>query len=263
MPGHRLAGGPAQYEKIDMSRVPSYVDLMNHKSGAETVREVGETLAGRIRTGLSDDITSGRIAPGAEIDEQDLAQRFGASRTPVREALRELASAGLVIIEPRRGARVVEMTAERVGELFELMAEIEAVCVRFATYRCNAVERASISRIHAAALQAVEASDVDGYDQLNQGFHAALYAATHNGELEAHALALRRRGAPFRRAQFRGAERLSGSWLEHGGILRVIFAGDGEEAARLMRAHMLRAGNVYMDYVQGQVAARPPGGPTS
>ena len=150
-----------------MSRVPSYVDLMNHKSGAETVREVGETLAGRIRTGLSDDITSGRIAPGAEIDEQDLAQRFGASRTPVREALRELASAGLVIIEPRRGARVVEMTAERVGELFELMAEIEAVCVRFATYRCNAVERASISRIHAAALQAVEASDVDGYDQLN------------------------------------------------------------------------------------------------
>ena len=240
-----------------MSRVPSHLDLMNEGSVAETVREVVETLGGRIRTALSDDITSGRLAPGAEIDEQDLAQRFGASRTPVREALRELASAGLVIIEPRRGARVVKMTAERVGELFELMAEIEAVCVRFATYRCNAVERAGISRIHAAALQAVETGDVDGYDQLNQAFHGALYAATHNWELHAHAQALRRRGAPFRRAQFRGVERLRGSWLEHGEILQVFFAGNGEDAARLMRAHMLRAGNVYMDYVEGQVAARP------
>jgi DNA-binding GntR family transcriptional regulator len=223
----------------------------------EGTREAGETLASRIRTNLADAITSGRIAPGSEIDEQDLAQRFGASRTPVREALRELASAGLVIIEPRRGVRVMEMTAAQIGELFELMAEIEAVCVRFATHRITARERAALSHIHAAALKMVQAGDLDGYDKLNQDFHAALYGATHNSELRSHALALRRRGAPFRRAQFRGLERLKASWNEHDAILQCIFAGDGDAAARLMRAHMLKAGNVYMDYAQVQGTTQP------
>lgn len=241
-----------------MARILSEELDRGETGAAETVREAGETLARRIRMSLADAITSGHIAPGAEIDEQELAQRFGASRTPVREALRELASIGLVIIEPRRGARVVEKTAEQVGELFELMAEIEAVCVRFATYRSNAGERAALNHIHMRALKAVEAGDIDGYDRLNQDFHAAIYGATRNQELEALALALRRRGAPFRRAQFRGVERLRASWQEHGDILQSLFSGDGEQAARLMRAHMLKAGNVYMDYAQ-EHAPLPPG----
>ena len=235
-----------------MGQLPSIKETMVPIPAADSGREAGETIASRIRTNLADAITSGRIAPGSEIDEQELAHRFGASRTPVREALRELASAGLVIIEPRRGARVVEMTAERIGELFELMAEIEAVCVRFATHRSTTKERAALSHIHAAAMQKVQAGDLDGYDRLNEDFHAAIYSATHNAELQSHALALRRRGSPFRRAQFRGLERLNASWDEHNGILQCMFGGDGEAAARLMRAHMLRAGSMYMDYVQEQ-----------
>lgn len=218
--------------------------------------EVGETLANRIRISLADEITSGQIAPGSEIDEQELAQRFGASRTPVREALRELASTGLVIIKPRRGARVVEMTAARIGDLFELMAEIEAICVRFATYRMTASERAALGRLHAIAQESAQAGDIDGYDRHNKAFHIALYNATHNSELKAQALALRQRGAPFRRAQFRGVERLNASCQEHDAILQAIFAGDGEAAARLMRAHMLRAGTVYADYTQEQAPRR-------
>lgn len=240
-----------------MDRPPSDTEALAHIPTSESAREAGETIASRIRTSLADAITSGHIAPGSEIDEQELAQRFGASRTPVREALRELASAGLVIIEPRRGVRVVEMTAERIGELFELMAEIEAVCVRFATHRITAKERTALSHIHAAALKKVQDGDLDGYDALNQDFHAALYSATHNSELQTHALALRRRGAPFRRAQFRGLERLRASWTEHDAILQCIFAGDGDAAARLMRAHMLKAGNVFMDYAQEQGSNHP------
>ncbi|MEI9982225.1 MAG: alpha/beta hydrolase domain-containing protein [Aliidongia sp.] len=67
--------------------------------------------------------------------------RFGASRTPVREALRELASAGLVNIQPRRGVRVATLTADHLGDLFELMAETEAMCARLATYRMTPQER--------------------------------------------------------------------------------------------------------------------------
>lgn len=220
-------------------------------------REAGETLASRIRVSLADAITSGDIAPGAEIDEQELAQRFGASRTPVREALRALAATGLVVIQPRRGARVVEMTAVRIGHLFELMAEIESVCVRFATYRMTNNERAILGKIHIAAQQAALCGDVDGYDQHNKDFHTALYSATHNSELESCALALRQRGAPFRRAQFRGPERLNASWQEHDAILQAIFAGDGEDAARQMRAHMLKAGTVFVDYAHDHAPRRP------
>jgi DNA-binding GntR family transcriptional regulator len=206
------------------------------------------TLSNQIRTILADDITAGRIKPGTEIDEQVLAQRFGASRTPVREALRDLAASGLVIIEPRKGARVVEMTLETIGELFEVMAEVEAVCVRLATYRMSTLERAELSQLQAEALPLVRAGDVDGYDRNNLAFHTAIYNATHNSQLREHATALRRRLAPFRRAQFRGARRLSGSYAEHSQILRSIFLGDGDAAAKLMRAHMLTAGTVYSDY---------------
>jgi DNA-binding GntR family transcriptional regulator len=206
------------------------------------------TLSNQIRTILADDITAGRIRPGTEIDEQELARRFGASRTPVREALRDLAASGLVIIEPRKGARVVEMTMETIGELFEVMAEVEAICVRLATYRMSAHERALLSQHHADALPMVRAGDVDGYDRVNLAFHAAIYDATHNSQLREHAAALRSRLSPFRRAQFRGARRLSASYTEHSQILKSIFLGDGDAAAKLMRAHMLTAGTVYSDY---------------
>jgi DNA-binding GntR family transcriptional regulator len=231
-------------------RTDELVQVLTPEAGRE-----GETLAAQVRNYLVDAITGGNLAPGSEIDEQVLAQRFGASRTPVREALRELAAAGLVIIEPRRGARVMEMTVDRIGELFELMAEIEAVCVRFATHRITAQERGILSHIHAASRQPAYAGDVDGYDRLNQEFHEVIYRATHNRELQNHALTLRQRGAPFRRAQFRGVARLKASWAEHDGILQEIFAGDGEGAARLMRVHMLKAGTVYADYAQEHHAA--------
>jgi DNA-binding GntR family transcriptional regulator len=207
----------------------------------------GATLSNQIRTILADDIIEGRIPPGAEIDEQELALRFGASRTPVREALRDLSASGLVIIEPRKGARVVEMTMETIGELFEVMAEVEAICVRLATYRILAHERALLSQHHADALPMVRAGDIDGYDRINFAFHAAIYDATHNSQLRDHAAALRSRLSPFRRAQFRGARRLSASYAEHGQILRSIFLGDGDAAGKLMRAHMLTAGTFYTD----------------
>src|SRR5690348_7776587 len=86
------------------------------------VPQAAATLAEAVRVALAEDIIAGRLAPGSEIDEQQVAERFGASRTPVREALRELAAAGLVTIEPRRGVRVAALTLERLGEMFEVMA---------------------------------------------------------------------------------------------------------------------------------------------
>jgi DNA-binding GntR family transcriptional regulator len=83
-------------------------------------------LSDRIRNALTDAISSGELAPGTTLDEQQLADRYGASRTPVREALRQLATSGMVEVRPRRGVIVRHVTADEVMDMFETMAELEA-----------------------------------------------------------------------------------------------------------------------------------------
>jgi DNA-binding GntR family transcriptional regulator len=216
------------------------------------------TLSEAIRVRLADEITSGHLPPGAEIDEQAVAERFGVSRTPVREALRDLAALGLVEIEPRRGVRVAALTSDRLGEMFEVMAETEAMCARLATYRMTAVERLALQALHRRSLEAVEHGDVDRYDAFNRDFHSALYRGTHNAFLADHVTALRLRLAPFRRAQFRSRQRLAQSHEEHDALVRQVLRGDGEEVARLMRAHMLTASATLADYMDGTTTTDGP-----
>ncbi len=204
------------------------------------------TLSEAIRLSLADDITSGRLAPGTEVDEQSVAERFGASRTPVREALRQLASAGLVSLEPRRGAHVAMLTVDRLSEMFEVMAETEALCARFATNRMTGAERVALRALHQNSREAVEGRHVHRYDEHNKDFHLAIYAGTHNAFLAEHAAGLRLRLSPFRRAQFQGPDRLRQSFEEHTILLQQMLRGDGEEASRIMRAHMLTAGAEYL-----------------
>jgi DNA-binding GntR family transcriptional regulator len=207
------------------------------------------TLAEAIRLGLADEITSGNLSSGTVIDELDVARKFGASRTPVREALRALAASGLVEIAPRRGARVIAFTAERLGELFELMAETEALCIRLATFRMTSSERIKLQTLHREAGGIVKQGDVGLYDEQNRLFHATIYQASHNAALADHASSLRFRLAPFRRAQFNNAHRLRDSHEEHGAILLQVLQGDGESAARLMRAHMFNASASLAEYL--------------
>jgi DNA-binding GntR family transcriptional regulator len=124
--------------------------------------EVAELLSDQIRNVLTDEIASGVLPPGMGLDEQDLADRFGASRTPVREALRQLAVTGLVEIRPRRGVIVTQTTPERIMEMFEMSAEIEAMCVRIA--RITPLERGRLIEMHDASEALVKRGDIDGYD---------------------------------------------------------------------------------------------------
>lgn len=213
------------------------------------------TLAETIRLRLADDITAGRLPPGSEIDEGALAGRFGASRTPVREALRELAAQGMVEITPRRGARVARVSLERLGELFELLAETEAMCARFATWRMTATERFALQALQAGFHPCPEERPgaLAAYDAYNQGFHELIYRGTHNGVLAEHAAGLRQRLAPYRRAQYRGDRRIEQSYAEHQAVLERMLRGAGDEAAQLMRAHMLSASAALARFMQGDL----------
>jgi DNA-binding GntR family transcriptional regulator len=123
------------------------------------------------------------------------------------------------------------------------------MCARMATYRMTAVERLALQALHRQSLEAVERGDVDRYDAFNRDFHSALYQGTHNSFLADHATALRLRLAPFRRAQFRSRQRLAQSHEEHDAVVRQVLRGDGDEVARLMRAHMLTASATLVDYL--------------
>lgn len=207
-------------------------------------------LSDRIRNALSDEITEGTLAAGAPLDEQQLADRFGASRTPVREALRQLAASGLVEVRARRGVVVARMTPERIMDMFETVAEIEAMCVRLATYRMTPIERSRLIELHDESQQLVDSGDFDGYDRFNLEFHDAIYHATHNSFLAEQAIAVRTRLNAFRRTQLRQGERMRRSRDEHEAIMQAIAEGDGDMASRRMRAHMLNAATALRRFIE-------------
>jgi DNA-binding GntR family transcriptional regulator len=209
----------------------------------------GVLLSERIRNALTDEIAAGQLAAGTSLDEQNLADRFGASRTPVREALRQLSVSGLVELRPRRGVVVTRLTPGRIMEMFEATAEIEAMGVRLATYRITPLERSRLCEMHETSRKLVAARELDGYDAFNRDFHGLLYDATHNGFMAEQAKAVRARLDAFRRTQLRQGDRIAASCEEHGQILAAMAEGDGDLAARRMRAHMLNAASALGRYI--------------
>src|SRR6202789_243171 len=111
------------------------------RPGGRGVRTDKITRAEELRLQLADEIVRGALAPGAALDETDIARRFGVSRTPVREALRQLAASGLVEARAHRGAVVAQPSLERLGGMFEAMAELEALCAGLAAERMTPAER--------------------------------------------------------------------------------------------------------------------------
>ncbi len=191
-----------------------------------------------LRLQIADEIVSGALEPGTPLDEQELAARFGVSRTPVREAIRQLSASGLVSVRPHRGAVVALPTPTQLDDMFEAMAELEALCAGLAARNMTVPERRGLEELHQALRALVHEGDPLRYHETNEAFHAAIYSGSHNGYLAELTLMTRARVAPFRRAQFRAAGRLGGSYQEHDLIVQAILRGDQSGAAEAMRAHI-------------------------
>jgi DNA-binding GntR family transcriptional regulator len=196
------------------------------------------TRAEEIRARLADDIVKGRLPPGLSLEEIALSRQFGVSRTPVREAIRQLEAMGLARPRPRRGAVVALITRETLDQMFAVMAELEAVCARCSALHMSAAERAALAALHRAAAAIVARGDIPAYYRMNDAFHDLIYAGSHNGFLAEMTASVRQRVAPFRRAQFSTMGRLSLSHAEHGEVVGAILVGDGAAAAVAMAAHI-------------------------
>lgn len=206
--------------------------------GEAPITETNQTRAQQLAEDIADCILSGEFAPGFRLDEQQLAQRYGVSRTPVREALRDLSSSGLVELRPRRGASVARVTSSQLEGLFVAMGEMEATCARLCAMSMTPIERRRLQARHEQMGEIVQRDDHELYAQANQAFHSAVYAGAHNEALAEFTHALRRRLSPFRRAQFRIPGRPSRSLAEHEMVVRAILAGDAAAAHAAMLHHV-------------------------
>ena len=214
------------------------------------------TLSERISQKLGADIVSGRLAPGTKLDEESLAKRFKVSRSPVRDALRHLAATRMVESEPRRGFSVAVIDVAGLRDMFEAVAELEALCARFCALRAGAPERKAIDGIHRQALAAVKFKDLSGYSRLNEAFHRAIFSGARNRNLEALTLELRQRLAPFRsRVFFHLDNRMQTSSEEHDVLAKAIVRGDAEAASEAMRSHAASAAANVMEYFRRHDAA--------
>jgi DNA-binding GntR family transcriptional regulator len=203
--------------------------------------------ADALRRAIESEIISGELAPGERLDETLLASRFGVSRTPVREALLQLASSGLIEMRPRQGALVTKVTAKQLFEMFEVMSELEAQCARLAARRMTEGDRERLAEAYRSCLQAAEAGNADDYYDANQLFHEVIYQGSHNGFLEEQTLNLRNRLAAYRRIQLRRGRRIQSSLREHEAVMTAILANKDAEAAAAMRGHVMIQGDGFVD----------------
>jgi len=210
-------------------------------------RKVGEEhspLHGQVIAELRQAILTGRLKAGERLVEERLADELGVSRNPVREAIRALASEGLIDVAARRGASVAVMSEQEARETIEVRALLEGHNARLAARRHDKQVIKRIEVVLNKGTAAVAAGHFDQLFQLNRDFHSELAAAGQNRVLGEVLQRLRDRTAMLFAPM--SPSRQSRSWNEHAGILRAIIDGDERAAATLAAEHVMRAGADFM-----------------
>jgi DNA-binding GntR family transcriptional regulator len=195
-------------------------------------------LSDRLRRGLEEDILSGRLVPGDDLDERSLAARYGVSRTPVREALLQLSTIGLVTVRPRQSTRISTIDLPRLLQMSEVMALLEAQAAELAARRMSASKRRELRAVHEETARMVERCDRLAFNDANWRLHRAIFEGGQNIFLEETARTLRLRLHPYRCYLVRQRGRMEKAFHEHAELVTAISDGECEKASRLMRQHL-------------------------
>lgn len=194
-------------------------------------------------------IVSGELRPNEPLIEEDLAAKFGTSRTPVREGLQRLSADGL-LVRRKRGWAVREFTASEIRENYEVRAALEGLAARFAAERGSAEERRAIMTCHEQR-RALGTPDSALRLSTNRDFHEAILAAAHNDRLR-HLIFLTGNFYLTRKvAVLTNATQYDRAQAEHGAVAQAILDQDAEAADRAMRLHIMNAFRIWQEF-QGQ-----------
>jgi len=194
--------------------------------------------AADIRATLQDEIESGKLGPGAALDERALSARFDVSRTPVREALQQLAAHGLVRIAPRQGVFVSRLSVNRVRAMLEYIGELESLCAKLAARRLDEEIKHALDAAVAQCEEAAEHGGAAEYAVANTVFHEAIYAGCRNEYLAEQIRQARRLIQRYRVRDFQTKAQTAASLEDHRKIARAIQAGDEALAAETMLLHV-------------------------
>ncbi len=184
-------------------------------------------------------IAGGVLSPGTWIDEQKLAEEMGVSRTPFREAIRILASEGLLRIEPRRGCYVTELTEKDLDEIFPLMAMLEGRCAFEAANKANEKELLSLDTLHQKLQAFAQEKNIDQYYVTNREIHLAIQKLAGNEWLTHMVHDLRKILNLARHRSLHQKGRIEQSCQEHLAIFKALKARHGEQAEELMKKHIM------------------------
>ena len=200
------------------------------------------TLTARIYESLLQRILDGEFAPGSRLEENVLAEQFGVSRTPVREALRELGARKLIDLIPRRGGVVTQISMETLADMLDAECELESLCARMAAQRMKTLQRVQLQEIHEQIHNLIAREALEEFYDLNDAFHDLVLAGAHNLTLDNAARELRFRLSPFRRTGRESEQEMliALNYDDHARIVAAILAENPEAAYEAMRAHNAR-----------------------
>ena len=197
-------------------------------------------------------IVRGDLSPGEMLFETELSEALGVSRTPLREALKQLASEGLVELRLNRSAIVAPLRRDELAELFEALSGIERCAAEFAAKRMDASDIERLEMLQTRIETHRDRGELREYFEINQQIHAAIVGFARNTALKAARDLLLPRAE---RARFQ-ALHVGGRWdesvREHQEILAALKARNGERAGRLLGQHVWRTGQVVADTLQGE-----------
>ncbi len=201
-------------------------------------------------------LLNGELKPGSKINEQELCERFGVSRTPLREALKVLASAGLVILSPHRGACIAKITADEVDRLFPIMGALEALAGELACAKITEAQLDHIRQLHDRMVRHYKQGEAAPYLKLNRQIHEAIFEVADNAELTQffHNIMIRTYSVRFtaRKSPVRWKEAVE----DHIQIMEALEARDAKRTGELLKTHLRHKANmVYESLRLGMASA--------
>jgi DNA-binding GntR family transcriptional regulator len=226
---------------------------------AENVKSIAATLHGEILSRLRDFIVEGNLTEGTRIPERQLCEMFGISRTPLREALKVLASEGLIDLLPNRGARVRELGPQELAELFDLMGGLESLAGRLACEKITVSEFSEIEQLHHQMYRFYLNRELPDYFRCNQLIHDKIVAAARNFALSSAYVSLAGR---IRRVRYAAnlaqkRDRWGEAMREHEAILDSLRRRDGRELSDILFRHLRNKQAAAFDYLDEARDAGP------
>ncbi|MDH5395969.1 MAG: GntR family transcriptional regulator [Gammaproteobacteria bacterium] len=205
-----------------------------------TERILSQALYMQVADRLRDQIYQHELKPGDAIDEMALCERYGISRTPLREALKVLSSEGLIELIPRKGSFVRSMEIEELNELFPVMAVLEGLCAREAVENSTDRDLKQLEQMHAKLEEHAAQGNIDGYYEQNFVFHQAIQDLSGNKSLQRVIGDLRKVLRLARHMQLTIPGRLAASLEEHRQIMEAFRKRDPDMADQNMQEHLKR-----------------------